>query len=509
MSKEYFVFNEEPNTSILGLEPLILTITGEGIKKIGGANLSILPFEFNQGQFRAIANIAECTKTSEIYLSKVETNPKFEKQLVSSLRKNCFQVEKICKKILSEKNIQNISEAQKIKLIKKIYAAFINMCLPGLIPPIIEMGTGGLTQKLNQIFNQKATNPNLANQYLSLLTFRFNESYDYAIQKDLAAIAQNIYLDKNLKKLFETENDKIIAELPKKIHQQIDKFIIKWGWAYFGYSGPAYEINRALGEIKGLLALEISPKKQIEKIKNEIKQKNKEQKKIFATIKFTNQELYLIKTAQDFSETKNIRAKMMCLASFTINELLKSFAIKESMSLKQFGALTLNELYQYFDGKPLPAIKDLNERNKYSLLISRTNSTEEILYGDQARKWVNDNVKMEEISPELKEISGQVACQGEKSIVTGKVKLIYVAADMKKFHEGDILVSNNTIPEIVPAMKKAAAIVTDVGGLTCHAAIISREINKLCIIGTKIATRFLKDDDLVEVDANKGIVKKL
>ena len=58
-------------------------------------------------------------------------------------------------------------------------------------------------------------------------------------------------------------------------------------------------------------------------------------------------------------------------------------------------------------------------------------------------------------------------------------------------------------------MKKAAAIVTEQGGITSHAAIISRELRVPCVIGTKIATKVLKDGDKVEVDATKGIVKKL
>jgi pyruvate,water dikinase len=66
-----------------------------------------------------------------------------------------------------------------------------------------------------------------------------------------------------------------------------------------------------------------------------------------------------------------------------------------------------------------------------------------------------------------------------------------------------------TMPDFAPAMKKAAAIVTDEGGLTCHAAIISRELGKPCVVGTKFATRLLKDGDMIEVNANHGIVKKV
>jgi len=57
-------------------------------------------------------------------------------------------------------------------------------------------------------------------------------------------------------------------------------------------------------------------------------------------------------------------------------------------------------------------------------------------------------------------------------------------------------------------MKRAIAIVTDEGGLLSHAAIVSREIGKPCIVGTKIATKVLKDGDLVEIDADKGIIRK-
>ena len=72
---------------------------------------------------------------------------------------------------------------------------------------------------------------------------------------------------------------------------------------------------------------------------------------------------------------------------------------------------------------------------------------------------------------------------------------------------GDIMVSVQTMPELLPAMEKAAAFVTDMGGITSHAAIVSREMKTPCIVGTRIATRVLKDGDLVEVDANKGIIK--
>ena len=66
-----------------------------------------------------------------------------------------------------------------------------------------------------------------------------------------------------------------------------------------------------------------------------------------------------------------------------------------------------------------------------------------------------------------------------------------------------------TRQDFVAVMRKVAAIVTNEGGVTCHAAIIARELGLPCVVGTKIATEVLRDGDLVEVNANKGIVKKL
>ena len=104
------------------------------------------------------------------------------------------------------------------------------------------------------------------------------------------------------------------------------------------------------------------------------------------------------------------------------------------------------------------------------------------------------------------EIRGSVAFGG---LVRGIIKIVNSIQDMWKVEQGDILVTVNSNPSIMPALKKAGAIVADEGGVMCHAAIIARELKKPCIIGTKFATQVLKDGMLVEVDASKGIVKIL
>ncbi len=103
-------------------------------------------------------------------------------------------------------------------------------------------------------------------------------------------------------------------------------------------------------------------------------------------------------------------------------------------------------------------------------------------------------------------LKGSVASPG---VAKGSVVVVHDESDFHKFNDSNILVTSMTRPEFVPLMRKAVAIITDEGGVTCHAAIVSRELHKPCIIGTKNATRLLYDGDIVEVDATNGTVKKI
>ena len=107
------------------------------------------------------------------------------------------------------------------------------------------------------------------------------------------------------------------------------------------------------------------------------------------------------------------------------------------------------------------------------------------------------------IESEVTEIRGMIACPGK---VRGEVVVINQETEFHKMKEGAVLVANMTRPEYVSIMKKAIAIITDEGGITSHAAVVSRELKIPCIIGTQVATKKLKDGDKVFVNADHGVV---
>ncbi len=163
--------------------------------------------------------------------------------------------------------------------------------------------------------------------------------------------------------------------------------------------------------------------------------------------------------------------------------------------------LTKEELAEYFNTAKLPKIEELNKRDKKAILLATKVGYE--FYTDQTIKKVESLLVSKQ---NLKELKGSVAYPGK---IVGKVKIVINPKKATDFKVGDILVTGATRPEFLPIMHKAAAFVTDAGGILSHAAITAREIKKPCIIGTKIATKVLKDGDIIEVDANKGIITKI
>lgn len=147
-------------------------------------------------------------------------------------------------------------------------------------------------------------------------------------------------------------------------------------------------------------------------------------------------------------------------------------------------------------------------KNRFkNLLILLLKSEELILVGKKAKQEYKKFIFQKSLNKiNNKKIKGMVAYGGR---VTGYVKIINKTKDLKKMKMGNILISIATSAELFTAMKMAAAIVTNEGGITSHAAIVAREFKIPCIVGTRTAANVFKDGDLVEVDANRGIIKKI
>ena len=203
----------------------------------------------------------------------------------------------------------------------------------------------------------------------------------------------------------------------------------------------------------------------------------------------------------DFMVTKIYRRYAQLFAIYKTTFLLEEIAGRIGLSLKELRFMTSNEIKEALFFGRLDR-EEIKARLKFSLYYTAKDT--ELYYSGQLAKEISAQYIQTETSRNLNELQGQCGCRGQ---ARGEVKIVNVTADISKMKAGDILVSISTQPDLLPAMKKAAAFVTDQGGVTSHAAIVAREMNIPCVIATKIATQVLKDGDLVEVDADKGLVK--
>ena len=175
--------------------------------------------------------------------------------------------------------------------------------------------------------------------------------------------------------------------------------------------------------------------------------------------------------------------------------------LKEKFSRDDFNYLLLDEIV----GKRRVGREEFKIRKKFYVAIMDKKQSRVYIGREALRVLKKDGFEKTKVS-ESSELKGLSAYHG---IVRGKVVVIKNLSDFKKTYKNRILVSPETIIEYAPFLKYVKAIVADHGGITCHAAIAAREFKVPCVVGTKIATRIFKDGDMVEVDAEKGIVKKI
>ncbi len=201
------------------------------------------------------------------------------------------------------------------------------------------------------------------------------------------------------------------------------------------------------------------------------------------------------------------KKKLWLIAYEIMDKRLLSVSMKTGIPFEDFLRLTVDEILSY----NLDSEDSINELKKKLLKYKNSGVRRWIMidnwYIDIDKEFWDKVVEINSIKSELKEIKWIV---WNKWKIVGRAKIVLsIKKDWNKLKSWDILVTWMIRPEFLPLMQKAGAFVTDEWWITCHAAIVSRELWKPCIIWTKIATQVLKDWDLVEVDADNWVVRIL
>ena len=219
----------------------------------------------------------------------------------------------------------------------------------------------------------------------------------------------------------------------------------------------------------------------------------------------SEEDLRYLKIAKRFAYIKDDRDDFRRESVFYAGHLYKDLARRMGILQVDVSYLQEAEIIEFLSEKITIDKQIIAQRKKGFVLYLDKNNKLVCLSGDDINPALKEFnlLSQEEI---VETITGRPASKGKG---TGKVTIVKGVSDLKKMKKGNVLVAVTTHPDYVAAMRIASAIVTNEGGITSHAAIVSREYGIPCIVGTKNATQILKDGDLVEVDAEKGIVKLL
>ncbi len=209
----------------------------------------------------------------------------------------------------------------------------------------------------------------------------------------------------------------------------------------------------------------------------------------------------LLTITDDFNAWQDERKKGTFWATHYLSLLLAEFSRRAKYPLDLLKYAYPPEMKDVLT-KQL-SLAELKKRFDYCMIIYLPNQYDSITEKKFIRQLDQIGTGAHTAAAELRGFAAQLGK------VRGRVKVVESAQEIGKVRNGDILVAVMTRPDYLPAMHRAAAFVTDEGGITCHAAIVARELKKPCVIGTKIATKIFKDGDMVEVDANSGIVRKI
>lgn len=253
-------------------------------------------------------------------------------------------------------------------------------------------------------------------------------------------------------------------------------------------------------EVDKILSLNIDIKKQIEDIKN-TPTKNKQAKAdLMSKLNLDKELKMLLKISEDFTHWQDQRKEVTFWTAHYAYLILHEIGKRVKLDIDELKYLSPREVSRVFIDRPS---REMLEERRKGCVQYWDMEGHEILSGKDYHRVMNAILGNEDLS-DVDDFRGLTASMGK---ARGKVKVLQTVKDIGKVEEGDILVAVMTRPDYVPAIKRAAAIVTNEGGITCHAAIISRELGIPCIIGTKIATKILKDGMEVEVNANHGWVR--
>ncbi|MEK6981366.1 MAG: PEP-utilizing enzyme [Candidatus Micrarchaeota archaeon] len=415
------------------------------------------------------------------FLIKRFSKPDEQKALVEQIERYAKEIVNMFREF-EEIDLSDLSAKEILPIYNILHKNYVNWFIPGgLVEPIGHQGEK-LVRKLLENLDETEKNDSF-----TILTSATKESFSRRELKELLEIAivkkegkdVSKLLQLHAKKYFWTHNNYFVTEVLDK------KFFEK--------------------EFELVIAKYSDPKQEIIRMDEELKKVQKDKEELLGKLKIDQDGRNLIELLNLFSWYQDYRKEITMQMLHYLDWVLEEIGARNEISLKEMKYTMATEIPALLEGN---FDKDvLKERMKRFLFYYdyKENKIESGTgeWSVKKEKEIFQSLKHED---EILELSGMVASRG---FVRGIARVAMSASYATNILPGEILISSMTTPDFVTSMKRAAAIVTNEGGILCHAAVIAREFGLPCIVGTKLATKVFKTGDLIEVDGELGVVRKI
>ena len=455
-------------------------------------------WEYKNGVQRYYISQSEWNKISQRYFNQIKKEPKLLARALRAIEAAATDLFSFNKRIKGI-NFASSSWNKIVTTFAKWHRLHYNLWCLGMVPNLLELNNTLLSSYLTEYLDsrRKANHPR-AQEIFRLLTtpkeWSFNQREEHDFLSLVAKYQKNTKLKKGMKSKEGLEEVKeILRKDFKECWQELVNHYKIYYWLPYSWIGPAWEIDYFVDLFKRMLNKKGLAEKagQMKKQQNELLSVKKDW---INKLNIDDDQQKLFELMTGIIHAKVVRMDALYQSYCFIKPLLKQAAKEFNISLKQLYIIHDGDLVEILKKRKFP-VKQANEMLGYS--IYRAEDGDFKLYtGQAAQKIMKPILNSLPKLKDTRELSGECGCPGK---ARGTVRIITIPEEMQKMKKGDILVSQITNPSLVPAMKKAAAVVTDTGGLTCHAAIVSRELDIPCVIGTKIATQVLKDGALLRL----------
>lgn len=418
------------------------------------------------------------------------------RQLLSSSRK------------MKESDLDSLDDYELLRLFKDLSKAFS-------LAPVLTMPAFGVDACLEDKFALKQKLKTIDGgerqmiEAVSSLSFSREPTAIFLERKSLLEIVVEVSNDVEASNYFVRNNStKIAATLPTKfpsISVKLDKHIQDFQWINAEYVSPPWRKERYIDVIRELV--QGNPRRQLNEHNHNFASCLRKRNDAISQYGLKGNSLKAADALEEFMREFDWSKAYYCKTFLNwrpfIRELAKRMRISERMVLFHVP----NEIEDFLvRGKTVR--KAVLGRRMKSFVLRMLNGRVELFDEGAASMITKEGVEDVVFGSAKREkaINGVAASPG---LATGRVRVITSVKQLPSLKKGEVLVTYMTTMELTPAFHKAAAVVTDEGGLFSHAAIVSREFKLPCVVGTKNGTRMLKTGDFVEVDAFSGIVRRL